>query len=105
MSLVRFLEVPQKERPDLYRVFLFAPHPEEIYVTFFIAKKVTKKSSDTKNSPIHSSTYLAISSAVSLTSFPLAPFFGFMAKKWPSSQLKQFRVTAWVPIRSEFHLN
>jgi hypothetical protein len=70
-----------------------------IRVTFCIAQKVTKKSSDTKNSPIHLSIYLASPFAVSLISFPFAPFFGFMAKKWPSSRLKQFRVTAWVPIR------
>jgi hypothetical protein len=64
-----------------------------IRVTFFIAKKVTKKSSDTKNSLVGRGVFLVSSFAGSLFSFPLAPFSGFMARKGPSSRLRQFRVT------------
>jgi hypothetical protein len=56
-----------------------------IRVTFFIAKKVTKKSSDTKNSLGGGGVFLVSSFAGSLSSFSLAPFSGFMARKRPSS--------------------
>jgi len=66
-----------------------------IYVTFFIAKKVTKKSSRSKNSLNHSSICFVFWLAASLVPVSLTPLLGFKAKKRPSGSLKQFRATGF----------
>jgi hypothetical protein len=77
---------------------------EELIVTFFIAKKVTKKSSRSKNSPFDSSNILFSWYAVSPISISRVPLFGFKAKKWSSCRLGQFRATGFLPIRDDFIL-
>jgi len=51
------------------------------------------KASDTKNSLNVQSIYLMFWFAVPLSCISCAPFSGFMARKGPSSLLRQFRVT------------